>query len=68
MGDLSSDWTKFQTDIMAGDVMTAVQDTFMGVPAWAILAGVVLVLSAGGSEHSYAGRGRRAARAASKAF
>src|SRR5882724_9559636 len=36
IGDLSSDWASFQSDISSGDYMGALQSTFFGVPVWAV--------------------------------
>lgn len=68
IGDISSDWATFQSDISSGNYMEALQATFFGVPVWAVAGALTLVMFAGGSKHSYAGRGRRAARAAAGAW
>lgn len=69
MGDISSEWTQLQTDITAGNYMNALTtDTLFGIPTWGYLALLGVFMFAGGSEHSYAGRGRKAARAAARAF
>ncbi len=68
VGDLSTDWGTFTGDISAGNYGAALQATIFGVPIWAIGGALALVLFAGGEKHSYAGRGRRAARAAASAF
>lgn len=68
MGALSDDWAKIQSDVSGGGYMAVFQDTVMGVPVWAIGAGLLLLMFAGGEKHSYAGRGRRAARAAAGAW
>lgn len=59
MGDLSSDWARFQSDITGGSVMTALQDTVFGVPVWAYGAMLALFMFTGGKESHYR-RGRRA--------
>lgn len=43
LGDLTADFNKFKTDLTAGNYMTALQDPFMSVPAWAWAAGIVVV-------------------------
>lgn len=68
MSGISEDWAKIQADIMGGNIGNVITDTVFGVPVWAIGAGLALFLFAGGEKHSYAGRGRRAARAAAQAF
>ena len=68
MGDISADFTKLTSDLTSGNFMTAIQDPIFGIPAWGYLAGIALVMFAGGERHSYAGRGRRAYRAARQAF
>ncbi len=68
LGTIADDWAKMQTDISGGNYSTVLTDTVMGVPVWAIGAGLVLLMFAGGEKHSYAGRGRRAARAAAGAW
>lgn len=68
LGDFSTDWGSFTGNISAGNYMAAIQSTIFGVPVWAIGGALVLVMFAGGSKHSYVGRGRRAARAAAGAF
>lgn len=59
MGDVAADWSKFQTDISGGGFMTALQDTFMGMPVWGVLAIGAAFMFMGGSESHYR-RGRRA--------
>jgi hypothetical protein len=69
MGDISAEFTQFSTDLTNGNFTNAIiNDTFFGVPVWAygIMAGILLF--AGGEKHSYAGRARRASRAAASAF
>jgi hypothetical protein len=68
MGDLSSDFNAFTADLTAGNYMTAIQAPIFGIPVWGYLAGLALFMFAGGEKHSYAGRGRRAYRAAASAF
>lgn len=68
IGDWTTDWANISGKATAGDFMGVLQATVFGVPVWAVGAGLALVMFAGGSEHSYAGRGRRAARAAARAW
>jgi len=68
MGDIGGDFSKFTMDLTSGNIMAAVQDTIFGIPVWAIGAGIVALMFVGGEKHSYAGRGRRAYRAAASAF
>lgn len=65
---ISEDWSKIQSDISGGNYMAILQDTVFGVPVWAGVAAVVAMFFIGGEKHSYAGRSRRAYRAASSAF
>jgi hypothetical protein len=59
MGDLSSDWAKFQSDITGGSIMSAIQDTVFGVPVWAYGAMLAIFVMSGGKQSHYS-RGRRA--------
>ena len=68
LGDFTSDYGTFTGNLSAGNYMAALQSTFFGVPVWAVAGTLVLVMFAGGEKHSYAGRGRRAARAAASAW
>ena len=68
IGDISTDISKFTSDLTAGDFGTALQDTVFGIPIWAVVAGLGLLFFAGGETHSYYGRSRRAARAARAAY
>lgn len=68
MGDISADFTKFTTDLSTGDIGTAISDPIFGIPVYGWMIGVAVLMFAGGEKHSYAGRGRRAARAAASAF
>ncbi len=62
MGDISSDFTKIQTDIAAGNYMDVLTDSVMGFPLWGFIAlGAVFVMSGGSNSH--VNRARRAARA-----
>lgn len=68
LGSISDDWAKIQADVSAGSYGSVIQDTVFGVPVWAIGAGLLLLMFAGGEKHSYVGRGRRAARAAASSW
>lgn len=68
LGDISTDFSKFTTDITSGNFTQALQDSIVGIPVWAIGAGLALLFFAGGETHSYYGRTRRASRAARSAF
>lgn len=68
LSGVSEDFAVIQADITAGDYGKVLTDSILGIPIWGIAAGLVLVMFAGGEQHSYVGRGRRAARAASRAF
>lgn len=68
LGDISSDFSKITTDLSAGNYSQAIQDPIFGIPLWAIGAGLLALFFVGGEKHSYAGRTRRAYRAASGAF
>ena len=68
LSGVSEDFALIQADISAGDYGKAIQDPILGIPVWGILAGLVLLMTVGGEQHSYYGRGRRAARAAARAF
>ena len=68
LGTITDDWNKIQADMSAGSYTTILTDTVFGVPMWAGLAAVTLMMFIGGDKHSYVGRGRRAARAAASAW
>lgn len=68
LGDISTDISKFTSDLSAGNFGQAIQDSIFGVPMWAIAGGLALLFFAGGESHSYYGRTRRASRAARAAF
>ncbi len=68
LGDISTDISKFTTDLTAGNFSQAIQDSIIGVPVWAIAGALALLFFAGGESHSYYGRSRRASRAARAAF
>lgn len=56
VGDLTADWNSFSSTLSQGNIMGAVQSTFMGIPVWllAVAAVAVPMLMQGGG-----GRGRR---------
>ena len=64
MGDFSTDFSQFSTDITAGNFTAAFSDQFSGVPAWVWLSGAVVLYFAffSGGEHSRVSRAGRAAR------
>lgn len=68
LGSVGDDFTKIKDDISAGNIGQVFQDTVFGVPVWAIGAGLALLFFMGGEKHSYAGRSRRAYRAARAAY
>lgn len=68
LGDISTDIAKIQSDFTAGNYGQILQDTVFSVPVWAIAGGLALLFFMGGEQHSYAGRTRRASRAARAAF
>lgn len=68
LGDITADMTKISSDISAGNYTQVLSDTVFGIPVWAMAAGFVALMFVGGEKHSYAGRGRRAYRAAAGAF
>jgi hypothetical protein len=68
LGDISSDMAKISSDFTAGNYGQILQDSIVGIPVWAICAGLLALMFVGGEKHSYAGRGRRAYRAAAGAF
>lgn len=68
LGDISADFSKISSDFSAGNFGQALQDTVFGVPLWAIAGGLALLMFAGGEQHSYYHRARRASRAARSAF
>jgi hypothetical protein len=69
IGDLTSDFTQFTSDLTSGNVATAFSDPISGIPAWAWLTGgiVVLMFFFGGSESRYTAH-KRAAGKAAKAY
>lgn len=44
LGTLSTDWTQFTTDLEAGNITTALQDTIVGIPAWVYAAGIAALV------------------------
>lgn len=68
MGDISTDLTTFTTALGAGNFTGALSDTIMGVPAWVYLAGLGALLFMDFGSGSAAVRGRRAGRAAARAY
>jgi hypothetical protein len=44
LGTLSTDWTQFTTDLEAGNIMTALQDTIGGIPSWVYMAGIAALV------------------------
>jgi hypothetical protein len=68
LSGISEDFAMIQADITAGDYGKVIQDPILGIPLWGIVGGLILLMTVGGEQHSYAGRGRRAARAAARAF
>lgn len=64
LGDFSTDFSKLSSDLSAGEFSQASIDPIMGVPAWAWLAGGVILYMFffTGGEYSRASRGRRAVR------
>lgn len=68
IGTIADDWAKVQADMSGGNYTGILSDTVFGVPIWAGLAVLVGAMFLGGEQHSYAGRGRRAYRAAAKAW
>lgn len=68
LGDISSDFSKISSDFSAGNYGQAIQDPIFGIPLWAIAGGIALLMFAGGPQHSYYHRARKAGRAARSAF
>jgi len=68
LGAVSDDFSKISSDFSAGSYGQVLQDTIVGIPVWAMVAGLGLLFFMGGEKHSYYGRSRRAARAARAAY
>lgn len=68
LGDISTDMAKISADFSAGNYGQILQDPVFGIPLWAIAGGLALLFFAGGEQHSYYGRTRRASHAARSAF
>jgi len=68
MSGIAEDWATIQAEISAGNIQNVFTSPVFGIPLWAIGAALVGFMFIGGEKHSYAGRGRRAYRAAERAF
>lgn len=68
VGDLTADFNALSSDFNAGNISAALSQPILSVPLWGWLAGLGILLFAGGEKHSYAGRARRSYRAAAGAF
>lgn len=44
MGDISSDFTKFTSDITSGNISAAISDPIMGIPAFAWVGGLIAIM------------------------
>jgi hypothetical protein len=68
LSGVGEDFAVIQADITAGDYGKVLTDTILGIPLCGFGVGLALLMFAGGEQHSYVGRGRRAARAAARAW
>jgi len=69
LGDISAEFTQLTTDLTSGNFVQALStDTLFGLPVWGYVVAVAALMFVGGEKHSYAGRTKRAARAAAGAF
>jgi len=68
VGDISADLSTIGSALSSGNFTGALSDTVMGIPLWGILAGLAFVMFMDTGSGSVAVRGKRAARAAARAY